>query len=146
MPSPNPGTDIAAALVAATPVGGVALVLSPTSGANVFVGPPQPVLAGSVPAQAVFCLAYGGTAPPMPYLDGSGQDWHQSRVQLTVRSEQGDFPGGETLARAVLRALHRAAVAGYTWIISLDSEPIYIAKDEQGCHRWTINVECGWKG
>lgn len=142
---PNPGPDIAAALVAATPLSGVTLVAAPTSGGNVFVGPPQPV-GGSVPARALFCLCYGGTAPPMPYLDGSNQDWHQSRVQVTVRSEQGDFAGGEALARAALDVLHRNGASGYTWVKALDSEPTYLAKDEQGCHRWTVNVELGWKG
>lgn len=142
---PTPGADLAAALVAASPVGGVALVLAPSSGANVFVGPAQPV-SDSVPAQAIFCLGYGGTAPPMPYMDGTGQDWRQSRVQVMVRSEQGDFAGGETLARATLQALHRRSVSGYTWVVSLDSEPTYLSKDEQGCHRWSCNFELAWKG
>jgi hypothetical protein len=139
---PNPGLDLATALVAATPVGGVALVLAPASGCNVFAGPVQPP-SDDVPDRAVFCVAYGGPAPE-PYMDGTNQDWHESRVQVWVRSAHLDYVGGEAFARAVAAALQRRTVAGYVLVLALD-EPSYMGQDEQGCHEWAVNFRMGHK-
>lgn len=141
----NPAADLATALVSASPVGGVTLVLAPSSSCNVFIGPVQPTgsAGGLVPARAIFFLTYGGPGPE-PYMDGTAKDWRESRVQVIVRSEQSDHSGGEGLARAVHHTLHRATISGYTFILALD-EATYLKKDEQGCHLWALNFRCGRK-
>lgn len=127
----DPDGDIVTLLDA----GGIGL----TEGTNLFPGPER--AAGQfVPTEAVFVLASGGF-PPRPFIDGSGQDYCESTVQITVRSEAAKHDVGQTLARAVRDCAHKANVAGYVDIRVRESEPNYIGQDEKGSHLWTLNVE-----
>jgi hypothetical protein len=135
----------AAAVVTQLQGSSLGLTAPPASGANLFQGPVRPVKPGHVPAQAVFCLGTGGP-PPLIYGNLEGDDIRRSTVQVRVRSGQADFAGGEELARACLDALQRQKPAGFISFLVRESEPTYLAQDEQGCHEWSLNVECMWKG
>lgn len=110
-----------------------------TSGTNLFAGPVV-VVATGVPDKAVFILATGG-APPQPFIDGSGQDYCRSAVQIRIRSTTEDFPGGQTLARNVRDFLHKRVVSGYVDIRAREAEPNYLGPDEQGHHEWSVNLD-----
>ena len=135
-----PDTDVVAALTGA---------IGLTAGTNLFSGPVRAYTileAGTVvvPHKAVFCLATGGP-PPMSFVNGgSGTDYNWSVVQIRIRSDIGstsDFADGQTLARAVRDRLHKAVVTGYIEIRVRESEPNYLAQDDDGHHEWSINLE-----
>jgi hypothetical protein len=138
----TPDADVAARLVAQTPLGGVALV----SGGNVFTGPVRPADVaegpGYTPTQAIFCLGTGGP-PQLPFL-GTGDNLIEASVQVRIRSSPGAaaFSGGQALARAVLACLQQHIPTGYISFLVQDSHPNYLAQDEQGCHEWSVNVRC----
>jgi hypothetical protein len=146
----DPAKDVAALLIAAGPLAGVALVRPPAASPNLFVGPMRPPsptgapAAARIPARAVFVLETGGPAP-QPYLDGRGVSFRRKNVQVLVRSEQADHSGGEALAKAILPVIHTHAPAGYVGALALD-EPAYIGTDEQGCHLWSTNFHLWWEG
>ena len=110
------------------------------SGTNLFAGPVRAPGTG-VPDKAVFVLATGGP-PPMPFiLGGSGTDYCRSTVQVRVRSDQEDFPTGQTLARALRTLLHKNILSGYIDVRVRESEPNYLGQGELGHHEWSINLE-----
>ena len=110
-----------------------------TKGMNLFRGPPR-AAGGGIPHQAVFVLAWGGPSP-IPLHDGSKRDLIMSRVQITVRGAPEKFDDGQTLARAVKKALHEKPPSGYIDVTVQESEPLYLKQDEYGHHEWVINIE-----
>lgn len=123
--------DIATVLAA----GGIGL----TSGTNLFTGPERPIGDG-IPDEAVFVLASGGY-PPEPFIDGSGQDYCISTVQIIVRSAIRSHDSGQTLARDVRDCVHKATIAGYVDLRVREAEPNYLGQDEQELHTWSLNME-----
>jgi hypothetical protein len=113
-------------------------------GKRVFLGPPRAVtkadIKGAVPSRAVFCHPTGGRVSE-PWNDGgmrSGID--RPTVQVWVRSEPNDFTGGLELARAVLDAVDMRPPPGFFECRAASSEPLWVRKDDQGQHEWTINT------
>lgn len=146
---PTPDADVVAKLLASTPVGGVTLAQPPSSSANLFMGPVRPASGAqpgpnSIPTRAIFCLATGGP-PPDPYL-GSGLNLYESNVQVRIRSEQSDFAGGQTLARACIPVLQQAIPSGYISFLVQEAEPNLLGQDNQGAWEWSLNVRCRWQG
>ena len=116
-----------------------------TIGTNLFTGPVRrksntPNVPGSVPSEAVFCIATGGF-PSIPFIDG-GQKGREDRptVQITVRSDRKDYDGGLALAEAVFAAIDMNPPAGYFDSRAVTSGPGYIFEDDQEHHMWSINV------
>jgi hypothetical protein len=112
-----------------------------TPGVNLFRGRVQPA-GGAVPARAVFVLLLGGDASS-PYL-GSARDWQVHRVQVRVRGEADDYASGQLLATAVVQALHRAALPGFTFALvdSPCADPI--GHDVQGLPEWSVHCRAGF--
>lgn len=110
-----------------------------TGGTNLFGGPVRPQGSG-VPLASVFALSTGGPVH-QPYI-GNAHDLTIATVQVNVRGAPGDFAGGETLARACLVAIHRAAIAGYAGCIVREPRPTYLGADAgTDTHLWSLNVE-----
>lgn len=109
-------------------------------GGNLLLGPPRSTEAG-VAQLAVFVLQSGGAAP-VPYL-GAGESFHESSVQVVVRSDAHAFATGEALARALHARAHLGTSAGFTFLRAVESEPNYLGTDDDGAHRWSINVRVG---
>ncbi|KPJ59103.1 MAG: hypothetical protein AMJ46_12620 [Latescibacteria bacterium DG_63] len=113
-----------------------------TAGTNLFEGPVRPVGTG-IPDKAVFVLATGGPAPE-PFLAGDASSPDEERVHsllIRVRSEPGEFNNGQTLARSVRDAAHRASVAGYLDVSIRECDPAYLGADDEGRHEWSIGVD-----
>jgi hypothetical protein len=102
---------------------------------NLFAGPIRPS-----PLAGVWCLATGGLAPE-PFL-GVDKDFRQKTVQVRVRSNPGDFAGGETLAVACFERLHKHIPSGWIDLLVREPWPTYIGQDANECHEWSLNVDC----
>ncbi len=127
----NPAIDLATYL--GTNLGTVAL------GTDLFHGPEKAyVPKGNVPAECVFCIASGGP-PPRLFLQG-GNSWDgRYSVQVIVRSDQEDYAGGLVLAKSVVDTLHLATITNWYHVGVTHPEPIYLGKNENDLHRWSIN-------
>lgn len=125
----NPCLDIATAIAAR--------VGTLTLGTNVFAGPVRPS-----PDEAVFVLASGG-GQSVPYRGtdtGSGPDQLRNpSVQVFVRSANEDYASGAALSRTVRNALDCREPTGYVDVRAQQSAPIYLEKDDEGRHRWSLN-------
>lgn len=122
----------------ATQLAGASIGL--TLGANVFDGPEIPA-SGLVALKAVFCLTTGGAAP-QAYMDGGASEERFPKCQIMVRGTagRGNFADGQTLARAVRTAVHRASISGYTDVFVQESEPNFLGFDKDEVPRWSVNV------
>jgi uncharacterized protein DUF3168 len=111
-----------------------------TAGVNLFRGKVQPADT-RVPARAVFVLLLSGEANA-PYM-GNASDWQVHSVQVRVRADAEDFAGGQQLGRAVVAALHRAALPSYafTLVDSPAAEPI--GHDAQSLPEWSLHCRAG---
>ena len=136
---PTPGADVAAHLVAGSPLAGVTLTL----GGNVFGGP-IPVATGvpqgttTVPLQAIGCIETGGANTPL--LNGGGMRINEPTVTVQVRSAGDRYTPGVELARAAKSRCNAASVAGYVgwWA----GEVTYLGPDESGAHHWNFVIRC----
>lgn len=110
-----------------------------TYNTNLFRGP---VVAESayVPDLAVFCLSTGGPKPEAYIFGGTGVEEREHGLLIRVRSAPGEFEAGQTLARAVRDAAHRAVIAGYHDIYVRECDPAYYRLDDKGHHFWSIGV------
>ena len=106
-----------------------------TRDTNLFMGKLR-----SGTAEAVFVLASGGPEP-LAYLDGTTIERRFSDVQCMVRSDRGDFSGGQVLARSVRDNLHHQTLTGYIDVRVMQSEPIYVAEEKDEHHVWAVNVQ-----
>jgi hypothetical protein len=130
----DPEQDLAAFVAAAG--------LGWTEGANLFTGEVRAVGPG-VPAEAVFIEALG-EEPPEPYL-GAG-DAYPCEVDFTVRGAPGNREGARQKARALMAALHRATIAGYTIVLLADTLPEHMGMDPvTQCHEYTFSLTLQWE-
>lgn len=134
--SADPGADVVTALEAAA--------IGLTGGTNLFKGTEQPFGDG-VPNAAAFVIPYGGPAPSA-FCGNRVEEEKFQAVQVLYRSDPDDYNGGETMARAILNALHHQTIVrgtggNYTDCYSAQSLPYSLGVDESRRHRWTINVE-----
>lgn len=111
-----------------------------TLGSTLFVGPVRPVGAG-VEEEAVFVLQSGG-ARPMPYM-GQADSWHTTHVQVMVRGLAEQFQRAEGIARGLIAVCHLHTPVGYTYLLALDSDPIYVGETDNGSHLFSLNLEAG---
>ncbi len=132
---------LAGVIALPTPPGGADVTLTYAADGNLLVGPVRPIEA-LMDALAVFVLQSGGD-PPMPYMGTSGESWHETRVQVTVRGPLKMFQRGEALARALHRRAHLNTPPGYTFSLVLESDPVFIGIDENGFSRHVFNVRLG---
>ena len=110
-----------------------------TDGTNLFRGKMRAAGDGC-PVDSVFVLSSGGPAP-QAYLSGTTVERRYSDVTCYVRSDLGDFEGGQTLARAIRDAAHHADIAGYIDVRALQSEPPYVAERDDEAHVWVVNFQ-----
>lgn len=119
-----------------------------TVGTNLFSGPPRPALpSNSIPRNAVFCHGMFSFLPRQ-YL-GTGKDYRKFRITVTVRQTQDEFETGQTLARDIWKALHRADItanAGYVSCLMAESDVIYMGLSDTDDHRWFMTAILGYVG
>ncbi len=139
MSAVDPAADLAAKLVALTPIGGVVIALD----TSLFLGPVR-VVRAETPPQAIFCQNARGLRPT-PYM-GINKDFKQFQVLVTVRSEPAQFSVGEQLARDLMSAVQRTPPTGYITALLEQAGPDYLGEDDQRQHRWSFVVELWWKG
>jgi len=140
---PESDLDVATLLAAAAPA--PSLGVFNAAGATIFRGPVRPA-SNVVPHAAVFVLATGGP-PPQPYFRvGAGSaSFYQVNVQVRVRSEPEKFGAGQTKALQVRDKLHLATIAGYVACKVLNSEPLYLGKDDTEHDEWSVNATLWFK-
>lgn len=116
-----------------------------TVGVEVFNGPKRPRDDG-VPDKAVFIVPTGGPAPEA--FNGETVVLERPNYNVIVRAPAGPsgYLDGLDFARDVRNALHYAAltIAGALNAIesrALVSDPLYISKEDEGDHLWSIPVE-----
>lgn len=134
---PAPCADIAAHLIAGSPLAGVTL-----TSANVFAGPLPPSTSvprgtTTVPNQAIGCYLAGGENTPL--LGGGKTRIREPVATVQVRSAPDGFTSGEALAQAAQSRCNATSPTGYiSW---LATEPAYRGPDEQGAHRWEFTIQ-----
>lgn len=143
MAHPNPADDTAARIAALGPYTVNSSSLALVEGTNLFTGPVRPTKS-SVPDFAVFVRTVPGP-PPAPYLNNQ-VDLVTWVVEAVVRSNPGDYSGGEELALRLAEALHRSPPAGYVGALSRQAGPVYIRDDEQRRHYFSLPIELWWQG
>lgn len=111
-------------------------------GTNLFRGEVQAVGNG-VPAAAVFVQALSGP-PPEAFL-GAMDEW-EAEVEVTVRSAPGEREQARTFARGLLARLNRATISGYTRVVSEDTEPEWLERDEGDMHEYVFSITLEWEG
>lgn len=137
--SADNAADSVAAILAAQPLplraptgGTLALVRA----ASLFLGPVRATVGGVQPV-AVFCLNAGGIR--QPYC-GTGGDWLEADVQVTVRGAADAFERGEALAQACIDRLQRAASADWLPALVGQASPMYLGPDETGRHLFALHA------
>jgi hypothetical protein len=107
---------------------------------NLFRGPRRPHGDG-VPLPAVFVHCGGGPIQ-RPYLGNSG-DFAVSAVQVFIRGDRDQYSESQARGKAILLALHRAALPGVVSCVTREPQPQYLGQDDNGCHHWTVTAELG---
>lgn len=118
---------------------GGALTLVNGVDGNLLIGPIRSANVGEIPRECVFVLQSGGDQP-MPYM-GQPESFYVSRVQVSVRSPLNSFARGEQLARFLHARAHLATPPGYTSVMAVESEPLYVGTDDEGGHRHVFNLD-----
>jgi hypothetical protein len=118
-----------------------AAVGSLTEGTNLFPGPEREV-SDEIPGLCCFVLMTGGPMPVTHNAGGSGTDTTYPAAMITIRSDDSDFKGGQTLGLSVQAAIQKKSPSTHlTYSCEVQqSKPNYLGQDERGYHRWTINV------
>lgn len=94
----------------------------------------------SSPDRAMAVARYGGAE------SDSLNPWDEVSVQVRVRGPAADARIAEQDAQAVYDALHglgMRTLAGGTWLqlaVCQNGGPVYIGRDQNGRHEWTVNV------
>jgi hypothetical protein len=140
----KPDEDSVAALIARVPI-----LVDGSGGTtrNCFAGSVEAYTRGSMPNQAVFVSASGGL--PSKQLKGcflGSTNERNPTLNVTVRSSGAGvaaaFQTGQTLAREVFDALHHnPPSAAYCESESLNSQPSYLGRDDDGHHEWMIFIQ-----
>ena len=133
----TPPAEVVANLLAA---GGLSLVL----GTNLFIGPERPPGTG-IPHLATFVQVYGGVVQP---LMGVSSDYQVSRVQVLHRGDVDTYKTAQDFARSMMPVLHRQdpSATGYFDCVVLQSEPIFLSRDDTEHPRFVINVQTRFLG
>lgn len=136
----DPQADVRAFIIAAA-VGSPALLA-----ADVLEGVEVPSStqegAGTVPNRAVFVRELA-SSEPRRHHDGTALAG--ALVQVTIRSNAGDYDGGKLLADQVAAALERASLSADYLVEGCEltqARPSYMSTDEVGRHRWATVVRC----
>ncbi|WP_067184622.1 minor capsid protein [Microtetraspora niveoalba] len=94
------------------------------------------------PDRAMAVARYGG--PESAATD----DYDEPSIQVRVRGPATDARIAEQDAQAVYDKLHAIGsrvLAGGTWLqdaIGVQSGPIYVGRDQNGRHEYTVNLRC----
>lgn len=145
MANPATGPEVAVAdiiVAAGVTIAGVVAA----KGTNLFHGPIEPAAPGTIPHAGIWAVAVGG--PINQAYIGNSEDFREFVVQITTRSNVGDFATGLATARAAWVALQRASglPADYFGCQVREPDPVYIGKDDQEHHRWTNNIRLWYSG
>lgn len=111
-------------------------IASLTAGTNLFTGRPRPPATG-MPRVGVF-VEVQGSPVNVPYM-GAAKTYRIYDLQVTVRSEAGDYAGGLALARSCRDALHITTPTGYV-SCRVQGEPYPVGQDEAGSDLFTLHV------
>lgn len=138
----NPARALASYLAAGSPLSletppGGSQALSFAAGGNLTTGPMR-AAEGLVGEFHVSVLNSGGVLTP--YM-GTGDSLFESAVTVRVRSRIDSYSQGEAVARACLRRVHLASLAGYVSCLVRDAEPVYQGLDENGHHGFVFTVD-----
>ena len=108
-----------------------------------YIGPVRPAEPPTIPHQAIFMMRSGGLAPS-PYMDGgSGTDYKMVRLQFHIRGEPDDYIGAYGIAQSVWAAMQKVPSASLFSNVRCtcdQSAPMYLGRDDLGCHEYTVNV------
>ena len=135
---PQPDLDIATHLGAS--IGSLIL------GTNVFAGPVRPWsntadADGGIPPESVFCLQRGGRADEVFHEGASPSFRHLAypTVQIIVRTDA-SFQVGQSLAEQIFEVINHKPSAGYVEWAMTTSAPLYLGKEDDQHHEWSMNV------
>lgn len=143
-PAHDLATYLAGLLTLPSPPGGT-YNFTYGAGGNLVMGIMRAKDLTSVPN--VFCSVLQTGGPPRaPYLSSNTETWNLARVQLMIRSQVDDYLTGQATALALLGKASLATIPGYDLVLVQETMPNYIGPDDRGLHRWTVNVEMGFKG
>lgn len=96
----------------------------------------------AAPDEAIAIARYGGSE------SDSLNPWDEVGIQFRIRGPAVDARTAETKAQALYDALHGIgyrALPGGTWLqlaIATGGGPIYIGRDTNGRHEFTVNLRC----
>lgn len=122
-------------------------IASLTLGVNLFAGPIRSFATSSdgysgIPVDSVFCLKRPGLADEVFHEDVSPSAFRHlafPSVQIFIRSSS-SFQSGQSLADEIFQAVNHKPTAGYVEWKATTSEPLYVGKDDQQHHEWSINI------
>lgn len=118
--------------------GKTAGALALVAGSNVFAGHPDDDDDADLPDNAVFCRVEGG-GPVVPYFGGAvADDFGEAILAVYVRYQANKRGEGRTAAQAINKLLHKGAIAGYTYILALQTDPGELEKDGKERHTWKM--------
>lgn len=143
-PAHDLATYLAGLINLPSPPGG-SITFTYGAGGNLFMGPMRAKDGSTVGNVAVAVLQTGGPARA-PFHSSDLETWNPARVQVMVRCQVDDVLTGQAVALALLGKSSLATIAGYTYALVQETLPNYIGPDDRGLHRWTFNVEMGFKG
>lgn len=117
-----------------------------TAGVNLFAGPVRPYSNPSegpgIPHQAAFCLQNAGANATTFMVGGKyRKQIVRPAVEVHVRSNPFDFPGGQLLQSAIFNLLDRKTPPGYIDCKIFTGTSIYLGIDEDGHHEWVMTVD-----
>jgi hypothetical protein len=112
-----------------------------TATPGLFCGPARPAGNG-VPDNATFILVSGGGAPT-GFMDGHDTDFRPIRLQVLTRVTSDSYKAGRDAAEVLWGKLQRAALSaasGYIRCTCAQAAPMYLGRDDQDHHRWSVNI------
>jgi hypothetical protein len=138
----RPDEDVVAALIERVDD----LVGGPLPARNCLAGPVEAYGSG-IPHLAVFVTASGGL--PSLALKGNalGETFERRptvniRIRSSARGVPRAFEDGQRIAREVFEALHHNPPStSYCESESLNSQPSYLGRDDDGHHEWVVVVQ-----
>lgn len=107
-----------------------------------FLGPSRPPQPPAVPLAACFIQQTGGP-PPEPFMDGTRSSYRYMRCQIRVRGNPNEYQVTRDLASAIWSAMQQAPTTmtgSYTRVTCDQSMPLYMGRDDTGCHEYAVNA------
>lgn len=102
-----------------------------TKGTNLFG--PELAPEGGVPVNGVFITTAGGRAP----MRAMGSSEVRSAI-INVLVRWDSYAGGLSICLDIMDALQGADVSGTLYVESTESNPTYLARTEEGYHKWSL--------